>query len=438
MPMNPPSISDDLLRSLIDHIARTSAQLDRFLSDNFNDVYRQLPGGMLRDDRITTLFNLRPGAEKILAGLERSFPRSYAEAASAAEFASLFAALHGAPAAAPAVAAPGAAAASSPASAPASAPVAPPPPVAPAPARVPRSAPAGSLPRHLLEARARGEVIPFAGAGVSMAVRHRKRSDGDGRPAALFPSWPQLLQRAADALRANAKPAEADVISGMLRMSPAKLLEAAQIAQASLGALYFPFLKEQFDPEFGDVQEDSLALPRLLWRVGSRLLVTTNYDRVLRWACPDLLGRNLAEISLRNRVEPRELLSTVGRPAVWHLHGGIDDLENIVLTPNGYDLLYPREGQTDVRYQAALHALRTLLLTRTFLFVGFSFTDERFGDQLRWIAETFGGASGPHYVLIREREAESARERLRRQPGIEIITFEDHGEPLLRLLGALT
>jgi len=35
------------------------------------------------------------------------------------------------------------------------------------------------------------------------------------------------------------------------------------------------------------VADGSLELARAVWRLGSRLVVTTNYDKVLQWACPE-------------------------------------------------------------------------------------------------------------------------------------------------------
>lgn len=47
------------------------------------------------------------------------------------------------------------------------------------------------------------------------------------------------------------------------------------------------FLKEEFDRIFEEVNSESLRLNQLIWALGSNLVITTNYDRVLQWACPD-------------------------------------------------------------------------------------------------------------------------------------------------------
>ena len=55
------------------------------------------------------------------------------------------------------------------------------------------------IPQSLQEKIRAGKVIPFAGAGVSMAVLN-KNTD---KP--LFPSWKQLLLQAADKLEKEKK-----------------------------------------------------------------------------------------------------------------------------------------------------------------------------------------------------------------------------------------
>ena len=52
-----------------------------------------------------------------------------------------------------------------------------------------------NLPRHLEEQLRQHKVIPFVGAGVSMAA------SGNETGERLFPSWKELLERAADRLQ---------------------------------------------------------------------------------------------------------------------------------------------------------------------------------------------------------------------------------------------
>jgi hypothetical protein len=204
---------------------------------------------------------------------------------------------------------------------------------------------------------------------------------------------------------------------------------------AHLGAVWYEFLKDTLDIPFDRVDNDSLELARSIWRLGSNLIITTNYDEVLRWACPR--QQDLQSWPIKAQVEQASLLQReLRRPVIWHLHGNVSNASSMILTSADYKLLYP-EGNHSTRqadYQGALQTLRQLIASRSLLFIGFSLDDEYLGLQLKDVNEIYGGAAGPHFALVSERNAERVRSM---GPGVEVITFTDHGEPLLELLREL-
>lgn len=82
-----------------------------------------------------------------------------------------------------------------------------------------------SIPQTLEDRLRTGKVIPFVGAGVSMAVKKQ------GTNERLFPSWKELLMRAADRLEKEQKSPYARAISGLLEISPPDYLDAAKRAR---------------------------------------------------------------------------------------------------------------------------------------------------------------------------------------------------------------
>ena len=167
------------------------------------------------------------------------------------------------------------------------------------------------------------------------------------------------------------------------------------------------------------------------------LVLTTNYDRVLQWACPDRFRQDLSTWDIQATVEQRSLLRDgyAKRPTVWHLHGRIRNAAELILTPDGYQRLYPSEDGGK-RYEAARTALREQIATRSLFFIGFSLDDPHFGVELRGVTNLFEGYVGPHYVLVRE--ADKHREW---PAGVVPIPFADFGPPLVELvqeLGRLT
>jgi tetratricopeptide (TPR) repeat protein len=280
------------------------------------------------------------------------------------------------------------------------------------------------FPQKLEESLKQGKVIPFIGAGVSMTVLAQS-----GQP--LFPSWKALLIAAAKRLEEEEKPDDMALVRSLVNKG--RLLDAAKDAQLGLGSNWHDFLKSQFDKTSDEAQDISLELARLVWQVGSELVVTTNYDNVLHWACPR--PHDIDKWNIEAAVEQCKLLRDgVNKPTIWHLHGHIGDSANIILTPDGYQRLYA-DDTTERRYNAALKTLHHLLASRNFLFIGFSLADEDFTDQLRMLEQVYQGAAGPHYVLLPEAQRDQFKSPT---PAIEPVFFKDFGEPMLDCLRRMT
>lgn len=245
-----------------------------------------------------------------------------------------------------------------------------------------------------------------------------------GEPA--FPSWRGLLLRAADRLDAEMRDG-GSVVRAMLEMHQPRYLDAARYARNGLGNLWADFLSDAFNVGRKDIEPSSLELARRVWALNSRLVVTTNYDRVLRWACPE--QDDLDEVDIEG---PTQLLAATRgklvRPMIWHLHGSISEPANIILSPDGYELLYASEHQSSA-YLAALTTLRNIIANRTLLFVGFSLDDPYLVRQLEWARDVFKGFAGPHYILVRARDADASRAKFL-ELGVDVVTFEDFGAPL--------
>ncbi|MDB6059019.1 MAG: hypothetical protein JWO95_2863, partial [Verrucomicrobiales bacterium] len=248
----------------------------------------------------------------------------------------------------------------------------------------------------------------------------------------LFPSWTELLERAADRLRLENKVTDSTYVSSAIDIVPPDYLGAARHARQALGPLWHQFLKEQFDIPADAVAEASLRLAKDIWSMGSSLVVTTNYDNVLRWACP--VSRQVEVWDIEAPVEMAHFLQGKAKPTIWHLHGQISNAANIILTPDGYSLLYPDDQNTATRYKAALATLRNQFVAKNFLFVGWSFADVSFGSQLEEVVKIFAGASGPHYALVPKTQLNALAAR---NLPVELVPFDDFGKPLDDLLAKI-
>ena len=271
-----------------------------------------------------------------------------------------------------------------------------------------------------------GRVIPFVGAGVSMAVTDRAAKT-------VFPSWKELLSSAADCLDLQQKHAEANVVRALLSLGEPDYLDIARRSQESLGGYWHEFLRQHLDPDLRKIDPNSLALAEAVWGLGSKLIITTNFDRVLNWACPADSRQNLRIWNIEASAELLHFIrSGSDNPTVWHLHGSIDQGDRIILTSDSYRSLYPTASDSEVKYAAALLSLRFLLASHTLLFVGFSLDDPYFRSQLEWMGKVLPGVM--HYALVRRSQAgKLAKMGLPVNP----VVFEDHGGPLIDTLSNL-
>lgn len=283
------------------------------------------------------------------------------------------------------------------------------------------------IPETLRQRLSSGKVIPFVGAGVSMSVLER---DG-GKP--LFPSWRELLERAALRLEDENDAEHAALVRNFLSPKTLDYLEAARYARRGMGpVIWFEFLSEQFDKSPESASPQSLEVARAVWGLGSRLVITTNFDSVLHWASPQQGGPASWDIEAPAALAAL-LQGNLPRPTVWHLHGQIHNASKLILTPDGYSLLYHEasEGEAEKKYEAALQTLRALLVSHTLLFVGFSLDDVFFRRQLERVNQIYEGGAGPHYILMREADVSRSQHV---ENSVKVVTFPAFGAPLVNLL----
>jgi hypothetical protein len=272
------------------------------------------------------------------------------------------------------------------------------------------------IPESLKQALREKRVIPFIGAGVSRAVKDKK----GGR---LFPDWYTLLRNAAEKLKKDGKEAKASRVIGALDDQPADYLDAAKHARAGLGPDWYDYLKETFERPRVEVEDKSLKLASLCWQLGSNLIITGNYEDVQRWTCPNLADLKTWDIqSIKEQLDLVRNGAVTEFPTIWHLHGYIGNVKNLILTPDGYAVLYPEKSEdaTKREYKAALFVLRILLSVRPFLFIGFSMDDKQFESQMKYVNKLFKKTSNRHFILL----SKDAAKRFEPRDYLEPVVFE--------------
>ncbi len=125
---------------------------------------------------------------------------------------------------------------------------------------------------------AENKVIPFVGAGVSKDVK-----DKDNK--AVFLTWKELLENFIEVMPNEKKK---NVIRALLDDEPVNYLEIADKIEESLSiSEFYDTLKNNFDVDYNNIDAETLSLAQSIWNLNSKLVITTNYDKVLFHSCSD-------------------------------------------------------------------------------------------------------------------------------------------------------
>ncbi len=275
------------------------------------------------------------------------------------------------------------------------------------------------IPQDLVRAVRDQRIVPFVGAGVSAGVKR-----------GFFPTWGKLLELMAGELDAQARPADGQEVRRLMKAED--YLGAAERGLRNLGPYRFNrFLRGIFRKK--RPADLDLSIVQALWGLRPPLVITTNYDDVLRWA-----GPADAEMLANDQEEELALLPEASPewPFVWHLHGTIQRLSTVILAGSDYKSLYGGDEARARRYEAALFQLNAQLANRPFLYVGFSLSDQYVLQQIADVLKISKGKGAPSFALMKKGQGDASA--LWFNYNIQLIEYEDHGAPLAALLKDIT
>lgn len=194
-----------------------------------------------------------------------------------------------------------------------------------------------------------GRVIPFVGAGASMSVRW-------GDPPKSGPSWEELVNQAARILGSD-KP---DLLR--LRGMDLQILEYFRIVKGGNLAELTNWLSHEFSLAKDDDVTSSPLRAELSFLSQCNLYYTTNYD--------GFIERALRSSGRRPHVVTSEHTINHDRSAVEvvKFHGDFNSPDQMVLSEFQYMERMRLESPLDFK-------LRSDLLARAVLFIGYSFRD---------------------------------------------------------------
>jgi hypothetical protein len=257
---------------------------------------------------------------------------------------------------------------------------------------------------HLVDEIRHGRCIAFLGAGFSMPVAR---------------AWSDLL----GAIAGHVSTEEvADQIKALIARGGASNFEiAAQMLEdefaAEQGKLVHVVRHSLGNPRATTHDDQRLIeRTRLLGGIPFSAILTTNFDEHLRGK---VLDRTCYAELLRD-ADQRWLERSFWnkrRPPVLKLHGDLHNEDGITLSRRGYrQRLFNEPGY--------LNVLRTIFMTKTFLFIGFSFTDA-YLNQLRSEALAYLGATPQTlaYAIMPE-TSPAVRRHYSNHEGVHVFGYE--------------
>lgn len=211
--------------------------------------------------------------------------------------------------------------------------------------------------RRLAAEAARGRLVPFMGAGISVS--------------AGAPTWAGLITALASAAGVSGE-------TTRLLAESQDVLDQAEYLHREFAAAHphSPRAFAQAVIDAVDVPRYGLG-PALLASLTAEQAITLNYDRLFEMAARDA--------GLERRVIPGD--ETDGDRWLLKLHGTVDEPDSIVLTRDHY-----------LRFHTERDSLTSLakatLMTRRLLFVGFGMTDTHFHEIAHDVRRALPSAKG--------------------------------------------
>jgi hypothetical protein len=203
-------------------------------------------------------------------------------------------------------------------------------------------------------------VAIFAGAGMSKASG--------------YVSWPELLRDIAEELELSVDK-EYDLIS----------LAQYHVNERGGKAGIIKKILQEFS-EQAEPSENHEIVARLpistYW--------TTNYDKLIE----DALKNNLKIVDVKYTLNQLTWSKPKRDAVVYKMHGDVEHPENAILTKQQYEYYYKT-------HEHFIRQLSSDLISKTFLFIGFSFTDPNLDYVLSRLNTQFGDNNRQHYCFIK-------------------------------------
>lgn len=263
------------------------------------------------------------------------------------------------------------------------------------------------------------DTVLFIGSGVSLWSG--------------LPSWTELIQELIEFIKENGL----DSTLTEQELKRGDLLQAASYGFDKL-------TKPQFAQFIRKASRLGIAQPRDIHNkiiaLGPTCYITTNYDKLLelsfqKWK-PDIYFRTVVNKQL---TETAEIVGARANKFLFKFHGDVENSDSIILTREQYRAL-----NLGGELYHALETIKTLMLSRPIVYIGFGLRDTDFLYLRDLLINTYKGGARDHYAIMAD-VSDQEKDYWRRNLGIHLIDYQtilkpngtrDHS-PILKLLDNL-
>jgi SIR2-like domain len=220
------------------------------------------------------------------------------------------------------------------------------------------------IPREVNRLYHEGRLVPFIGAGGSMSVSWRENG-----AVCRGISWSELVDQAARFLGFD------DPNLARVRGTDLQILEYFRIKNGGPTTLT-NWLHTRMQPSDADLKSSSIH-QALAQMQKCKLFYTTNYD--------DFLERALTALGVQTHVvaDEHSIIHLDAKTQIVKFHGDFNHPGKMVLSESDYERRLRLESEMDLK-------LRSDVLGRAILFIGYSFKDPNIGYLFRLITDRFG------------------------------------------------
>ncbi|OUQ54722.1 hypothetical protein B5E58_13045 [Tyzzerella sp. An114] len=174
---------------------------------------------------------------------------------------------------------------------------------------------------------------------------------------------------------------------------------------------YYQFLKDKFNKKY-----ESNIIDEIIIKLQPEHIITTNYDHLLE----DVKDPRVSKYAIITKDD--DILSKKGRNYIIKMHGDIDDIENIVLKEDDY-LNYSQKHIIIETF------IKSLLIDKTFLFVGYSLNDNNLKLIMNYIdffvKEKNVENRQPHYLVVDQIKDPLHDIKYWKNKGIELVDLSE-------------